>query len=78
MIPQQFGAVAERVRATLAAKPECFITHPAELHVLHQLTDDELIDFAERNGWRVVRRVGSRQIEFYNDVTTRPRESGRG
>ena len=29
---------------------------------------DELNDFALQHGWRVVRRIGGRQIEFYNDA----------
>ena len=58
-------------------KPECFITHPAELHVLLQLTKDELRAFAREHGWRSVRRLGGKQIEFYNDVTVRPDEANR-
>ena len=58
-----------KVAGVLAVKPQCFITHPSELAALKVLAPDELSDFAEMNGWGVVRRVGGRQIEFYNDAT---------
>ena len=48
-----------------------FMTHPSELHVLKTMTPDELRAFAMEHGWRSVRRVGGRQIEFYNDATVR-------
>ena len=34
-------------------------------------SDATLRDFAHGHGWRVVRRVGGRQIEFYNDAGMR-------
>ena len=55
----------------LAHRSEHFITHPAELKIFHALSEDELRQFAHRHGWRVVRRIGGRQIEFYNDAETR-------
>jgi hypothetical protein len=64
-------AMETKIALVLAVKPECFITHPAELHVLKQLSADDLRQFAQRRGWRTVWRLGGRQIEFYNDVTTR-------
>lgn len=67
----QLRAVREKIARVLATKPECFITHPAELRVLHKIDNDNLRQFARENGWRVVRRLGGRQIEFYNDVTVR-------
>jgi len=63
-------ALKEKIRATLSVKPEIFITHPAELRILHAISDEQLRQFAAENGWCVVRRVGGRQIEFYNDVRT--------
>ncbi|HXX40713.1 MAG TPA: hypothetical protein VEI58_00435 [Chthoniobacterales bacterium] len=60
-----------KISARLAAKSEVFINHPAELHVLRTMGDGELREFAAQNGWRVVRRVGGRQIEFYNDAGVR-------
>src|SRR5262249_18791303 len=65
------SGLADKIAARLAIKPQVFITHPAELRVLRSITDHELRSFAAKNGWRVVRRVGGRQIEFYNDAGTR-------
>ncbi len=62
-------AVQSKIAGVLAVKPQCFITHPSELSCLRELNPDELSQFAKRNGWRSVRRVGGRQIEFYNDAT---------
>ena len=64
-------AVQSKIAGILAVKPQCFITHPAELFSLKTMKLDELREVAERNGWRAVRRVGGRQIEFYNDATVR-------
>jgi hypothetical protein len=61
-------ALVDKIRATLAVKPEIFITHPAELRILHAMSDEQILQFATENDWRIVRRVGGRQIEFYNDV----------
>ena len=64
-------AVESKIARVLLGKPECFITHPAELRALKAMTDAELSDFAEQHGWRIVRRIGGRQIEFYNDVSAK-------
>ena len=63
--------MGEKIAARLAIKSEVYIIHPAELRVLRSVTDEELRFFAARNGWRVVRRLGGRQIEFYNDAGVR-------
>jgi hypothetical protein len=73
----QLRAVETKIARVLAAKPECFITHLAELRVLKQLSADDLHEFARQNGWRSVCRLGGRQIEFYNDVTVRADEAAR-
>jgi hypothetical protein len=74
----QLAAMATKIAGVLAQKPQCFLTHPAELWPLQELSPDELRAFAEERGWRVVRRVGGGQIEFYNDVTVRsPSETAR-
>jgi hypothetical protein len=70
-MPEHLTAVEGKIARVLAMKPQCFITHPSELHVLRGLSADELRDFAQKHGWRAVRRVGGRQIEFYNDVGAR-------
>ena len=64
----QLPAVIAKIAHMLAVKPEYFVTHPSELRVVRALADVELRDIARQNGWRVVRRVGGRQIEFYNDA----------
>ncbi|HEX4639994.1 MAG TPA: hypothetical protein VH252_01330 [Chthoniobacterales bacterium] len=70
----QLPAVIAKIERTLAVKPECFVTHPSELRVIAALSDEELRDMARQNSWRVVRRIGGRQIEFYHDaaVSFRP------
>jgi hypothetical protein len=64
-------AMTAKIAATLANKPEVLIKHPAELRVLRTMTDKQMRDFAAEHGWRIVRRLGGRQIEFYNDASTR-------
>jgi branched-subunit amino acid aminotransferase/4-amino-4-deoxychorismate lyase len=65
------SAVEAKIARVLAIKPECFVTHPAELKILNSINREELNDFAARRGWHVVCRVGGRQIEFYNDASMR-------
>lgn len=66
------AGITNKIAARLALKSEIFIQHPAELRILRSLSDQDLRAFAAENGWRVVRRLGSQQIEFYNDASTRP------
>jgi hypothetical protein len=35
------------------------------------MSDAEVSEFAKSHGWRVIRRLGGRQIEFYNDASER-------
>jgi hypothetical protein len=63
--------MARVIAQQLARRPEHFITHPAELRLFHSLNEDELRRFAHDHGWNVVRRIGGRQIEFYNDAQER-------
>ena len=72
-IQEQLPAVIEKISRMLAIKPEYFVTHPAELRIVRALSEAELRDITRQNGWRVVRRVGGRQIEFYNDAGVRYR-----
>jgi hypothetical protein len=65
----QLAAVIAKVARMLAIKPEYFVTHPSELAVVRALSEEDLRDVAREHGWRVVRRVGGRRIEFYNDAT---------
>jgi hypothetical protein len=67
-IQDQLPAVIAKIARMLAIKPEYFVTHPSELRVVRALSDAELRDITRQRGWRFVRRVGGRQIEFYNDA----------
>ena len=65
------AGLAQKIATRLAVKPEIIIVHPAELRILRSMSDQDLRAFAAENGWRVVRRLGGRQIEFYNDASAR-------
>ena len=65
------NGLGQKIAARLAMKSAIVIIHPAELRVLRQMSDQDLRAFAEQNGWRVFRRLGGRQIEFYNDMSAR-------
>jgi hypothetical protein len=65
---EQLPAVIAKISRMLAVKPEYFVTHPSELRVVRALSDEDLRDITRQHGWRFVRRVGGRQIEFYNDA----------
>jgi len=65
--------LTSKIAARLATKPEIFIIHPAELRILRSMSDRDLRGFAAKHGWRIIRRVGGRQIEFYNDAGVRQR-----
>jgi hypothetical protein len=67
----QLEAMARVIAQSLARRPQHFITHPAELKLFHSVSDADLRQFAHDHGWRVVRRVGGRQLEFYNDAHER-------
>jgi hypothetical protein len=71
MISSGLSAVATKIASELSRRPECFITHPTEVGILQELKADELEDFAHSHGWRVVPRLGGRQIQFYNDTNER-------
>jgi hypothetical protein len=68
---EQLRPLVEKISGRLAVKPEIFIIHPAELRLVHSMTDAQLREFAAEHGWGVVRRLGGRQIEFYNDAGAR-------
>ncbi len=65
------AGLERRIASELSRRPECFITHPTEVRVLQQLDQRELEEFAHRNSWRMVRRLGGRQYQFYNDTYER-------
>jgi len=68
---ENLAALAEKIAAVLSIKPEILITHPAELRILRGMSENELRKFAADRGWCIVRRLGGRQIEFYNDAGVR-------
>lgn len=74
VVVDNLAAVIAKIEQMLAIKPEYFVTHPSELRVVRALSHEELRDMARQRGWRVVRRLGGKQIEFYNDaaVSFRP------
>ncbi len=71
MISDELSGVEAKIARELRKRPECWITHPAEMRVLQQLEAAELQKFANNRGWRVVRRLGGRQIQFYSDANER-------
>jgi len=70
-ISNNLPAVTAKISAVLATRAQVFITHPVELKILNTMTGPELEEYAAEHGWRIVRRIGGRQIEFYNDVSAR-------
>ena len=71
MHPGLEGLAAKAAKA-LSGKSEYVVTQPAELRVLREMSDAEVGEFAKSHGWRVIRRLGGRQIEFYNNASERP------
>ena len=65
------SALAEKITKVLLRVAEYVVTQPAELRVLREMSDAEVSEFAKSHGWRVIRRLGGRQIEFYNDASMR-------
>jgi hypothetical protein len=68
---EHLQALAVKIGAALSIRPEYLVTQPAELRVLREMSDEEIRDFAKSHGWRVIRRLGGKQIEFYNDAGAR-------
>jgi len=64
-------ALTAKIGGRLSVSSEYLVTQPAELRVLMDMSEDELRDFARSHGWRIIRRLGGRQIEFYNDASER-------
>jgi hypothetical protein len=69
---QFLPALATKVASVLSIKSEYVVTQPAELRILRQMSEADIREFAKSHGWRVIRRLGGRQIEFYNDADQRP------
>jgi hypothetical protein len=64
-------ALAAKTAKVLSRGSEYVVTQPAELRVLREMSDAEISEFAKSHGWRVIRRLGGKQIEFYNDASQR-------
>jgi hypothetical protein len=65
-------ALTAKIARMLSIKPEYLVTQPVELRILQEMSDSDVREFAKSHGWRVIRRLGGRQIEFYNDADQRP------
>jgi hypothetical protein len=70
-MPPDLSALTEKIAKVLSRVAQYVVTQPAELRVLRQMSDAEVSEFANSHGWRVIRRLGGRQIEFYNDASMR-------
>jgi len=68
---KELPALAAKIAKALSRGSEYVVTQPAELRVLRAISDAEVSEFANSHGWRVIRRLGGRQIEFYNDASVR-------
>ena len=71
MTSDDLSAMQSKIAGELSRRPECFIAHPSEVRILQLMDEGELKQFANRNSWRVVRRLGGRQYQFYNDTNER-------
>ena len=69
---EHLPALAVKVAKMLSIKSEYVVTQPAELRILGEMSEADVREFAKSHGWRVIRRLGGRQIEFYNDASLRP------
>jgi glutamate synthase domain-containing protein 2 len=70
---EDLPALATKIGERLSKSSEYLVTQPAELRVLREMSEHEVREFAKSHGWRVIRRLGGRQIEFYNDSGVRAR-----
>ena len=68
---KELPALAAKIAKALSRGSEYVVTQPAELRILRALSEAEVAEFAQSHGWRVIRRLGGRQIEFYNDASVR-------
>lgn len=68
---EELPALAAKIAKTLSRGSEYVVTQPAELRILRAMSETEVSEFAKSHGWRVIRRLGGRQMEFYNDASVR-------
>jgi hypothetical protein len=69
---KELPALAAKIAKALSCRSEYVVTQPVELRLLRAMPDAKVSEFAKNHGWRVIRRLGGRQIEFYNDASLRP------
>jgi hypothetical protein len=69
---EHLPALAVKIAKMLSIKPEYLVTQLAELRILREMSEMDVREFAKTHGWRVIHRLGGRQIEFYNDASQRP------
>ena len=69
---EHLPALAAKMAKVLSIKPEYLVTQPAELRILREMSEADVREFAKSHGWGVIRRLGGRQMEFYNDASPRP------
>ena len=69
---EHLPALAAKIGKVLSIKPEYLVTQPAELRILREISEADVREFAKSHGWRVILRLGGRQIEFYNDAGQSP------
>jgi len=69
---EHLPALAVKIAKMLSIKPEYVVTQPAEMRILGEMSEVDVGEFAKSHGWRVIRRLGGRQIEFYNDASRHP------
>jgi hypothetical protein len=71
-MPQHLPALAVKIAKALSIKSEYLVTQPVELRILREMSEADVKEFAKNHGWHVIRRLGGRQIEFYNDASRHP------
>jgi hypothetical protein len=70
---EHLPALAVKIAKVLSIKPEYLVTQPVEVRIIREMSERDVSEFAKSHGWRVIRRLGGRQIEFYNDPSHGPR-----
>jgi len=66
---KELPALAAKIAKALSSGSEYVVTQPVELRILREMSEADVSEFAKSHGWRVIRRLGGRQIEFYNDAS---------
>jgi len=64
---EDLPTLAAKIAKMLSIKSEYLVTQTAELRILRDMSEADVREFAKSHGWGVIRRLGGRQIEFYND-----------